>query len=99
MVPVAIIASIAPTVIKAIFGVVSETGVLKTKDEAKVNKVLSIGSAALGGVSWAVDAFQRIKDRLKGDDPFTEEEYQHLIDTIDQNSATIDELTKPGTPA
>lgn len=89
--PFAAIAAILPTVIEALGGVVGSLGVVK---EEKLAKITSIASSALGGVTYAIDAFDKIKDRLK-EGKITEADFDDLIAEIDANSAKIDELTKP----
>ncbi len=77
--PFAAIAAILPTIIEALGGVVGSLGVVK---EEKLAKITNIAGLALGGVTYAIDAFDKIKDRLsKGN--VTEADLDALIAEID----------------
>lgn len=84
----AAILPILPTVIQVLGGLGTS---FFAGDADKIQKIVNIASHALGGVTYAVVAFERIRDRLGGN-PIEQGDYDALIAEIDANSATIGTL-------
>lgn len=80
--------AILPTIVQVLGGLGST---FFAGDSDKIQKIVSIASHALGGVTYAVTAFERIRDRLGGN-PIEAADYDALIAEIDANSATIANL-------
>lgn len=83
---------VVQVVAKALLGLGSDVGII---GEEKASKIVDLASKALGGVGYAIEAFQRIKDSIGESRDWTPADFDALIAEIDANSARIDELTKP----
>lgn len=84
------ILAIIPTIIQVLGGLGSA---FAPGSDDKIQKIVSLVSHALGGITYAVSAIEQIKDRLGGA-PITADDYDELIAVIDSNSATIQQLNQ-----
>lgn len=84
------ILALIPTIIQVLGGLGSA---FAPGSDDKIQKIVSLASHALGGVTYAVTAFEQIRDRLGGA-PITAQDYDELIAQIDANSATIQQLNQ-----
>lgn len=84
------ILALIPTIIQVLGGLGSA---FAPGSDDKIQKIVSLASHALGGVTYAVTAFEQIRARLGGA-PITAQDYDELIAQIDANSATIQQLNQ-----
>lgn len=87
------ILALIPTIIQVLGGLGSAFAPGSDDKIQKIQKIVSLASHALGGVTYAVTAFEQIRARLGGA-PITAQDYDELIAQIDANSATIQQLNQ-----